>query len=202
MSLPLPPRRILSVFLGLVSCCLPGMPASATVWVATHDWPSRGLSLEALVDDVTDDVQLTIVGPVGVWLSYGFGGSGMTGTYAVVGSPGGGVEERILGNHNAGSLLPSAITVDSWTDLGNGTARFVLSRTRDPGTGAWVFPASETTVPIIFAVGQSSVFGNHGSGNRSSGSVHFGPDAVPAPEGIRSASWGTTKITFRGGATE
>lgn len=191
-----PPRA--SIALAVVATALLFVPASATVWVATHEWAARNLSLEARVDDVTDMVQMTITGSSSVWLSYGFASTAMAGTYAVVALPGGSVQERTLGNHSAGTLLPtSSIVVESWTDLGDGTAQFVLSRPRDPGTGAWVFPAGEVTVPIIYAVGVSPLFGNHGSQNRSSGNLPFGADAVAAPEGMRSASWGATKLVFR-----
>lgn len=196
-----PPRA--SVALALLATVLLFTPASATVWVAAHQWAARDLSLEVRVDDVTDMVQMTIIGPSGVWLSYGFDAAAMAGTYAVVALPGGSVQERTLGNHNAGALLPtSSIIVDSWTDLGDGTAQFVLSRPRDPGTGAWVFPVGEVAVPIIYAVGTSPSFGNHGSQNRSSGILPFGADAVAVPEGVRSASWGATKLVFLRAADE
>lgn len=192
-----------SAALALFATAFQFAPASATVWVASHEWAARNLSLEARVDDVTDMVQMTITGPPSVWLSYGFDSTNMAGTYAVVALPGGSVQERTLGNHSAGTLLPtSSITVESWTDLGDGTAQFVLSRPRDPGTGAWIFPVGEVTVPIIYAVGVSAAFGNHGSQNRSSGTLPFGADAVAAPEGVRSASWGATKLEFRSAADE
>jgi len=198
MRVTVPIRVSVALALALVATTLLSAPTSATVWVATHEWAARSLSLEARVDDVTDMVQLTITGSPAVWLSYGFGASNMAGTYAIVALPGGTVQERTLGNHSAGTILAtSSITVESWTDLGDGTARFVLSRPRDPGTGAWVFPAGEVTVPIIYAVGTSATFGNHGSQNRSSGILPFGSDAVAAPEGVRSASWGATKLVFR-----
>ena len=91
-------------------------------------YSSKNFDITVNIDLITNNVRLTINGPSNVWFGVGFGGSIMSGTYSIICSGSNVVQERKLGDHEAGSILTSSITVES--DTISGTTRTVIL-TRD-----------------------------------------------------------------------
>ncbi|ETO04435.1 hypothetical protein RFI_32961, partial [Reticulomyxa filosa] len=94
----------------------------------------------------------------------GFGSEIMNGTYAIIIDGYGDVTERMLGNEQEGVLLNNTVTVLSDELVNSGSTRKVrlqrainLHRARYYNFGS----SNYTTIPIIFAYGQSATLGYH-----------------------------------------
>lgn len=130
------------------------------------------MNVEVTVNTTTNQVELKLTGlSNGNYYAFGFGGTSMSGRYTIVIDGSGNVQERQLGNHNAGSALSSSVSVVSNT-TGGGSRTVTLTRSRTGMTGAhYTFPNSASSFSIIWARGSSSSLSNHGSGNRGSSIV-------------------------------
>lgn len=114
-----------------------------------------------------DTVKIELTGPSDVWFGVGFGATmsdmGESSGYSMAGTPwaivvaDGKVEERKLGYHEPGTLLPVTVTVHSNTVI-NGHRKLVL--TRGIKAGSFNF-TSTTSIGMINAVGSSQTFGYH-----------------------------------------
>jgi hypothetical protein len=176
-------------------------PATAAVWVASADLdPSNSFTAEITIDDGTGIVQFVLSGPDTQWFALGLGGTSMSETYSIVTTPTPAVEERELGNHNAGTVLTPSITTESHV-VNAGTSTFTLTRVLDPGTGAYVFDMADVEggvpIPVIWGVGQGAPFQYHGNSNRGAADVQFEGDATPVHHEVVSQSFGATKMAFR-----
>lgn len=138
-------------------------------------------NVDFVIDDITDVVKLTITGPEDKYFAIGFGTDEMLDSYAIVcNQTGVSVEERKLGNHNAGSILTSTITLDS-TSIANGQKTLFISR---PLTGptADYFDFSKVTagvgVTAIYSIGFSQVLSYHGATGKGITSLMFADNLV------------------------
>jgi hypothetical protein len=112
------------------------------------------ISLNVRVD--THLTNITLIGPSSVWFGVGFDAQNMGDEpYTIVVDGTGSVTERKLGNHQAGTLLNSSVTVISST-VQNNRRTIVLSR---PSVGdTYTFKNVSKVMNLIFAVGSSSSF--------------------------------------------
>ncbi|MEN9302938.1 MAG: hypothetical protein RL264_1367 [Bacteroidota bacterium] len=161
---------------------------------------TNGLAMTAKID-VTNQVKLTLTGPVGRWFSVGFNATTMTSGTDVV-------SVHSATNLNAfdcslsGFSAPNSDASQNWTinsDVVSGTVRTVIA-TRALNTGDandYVFSASPTSISLIWARSSSATFSYsyHGGSNR--GAVLANLALVPPP----AAPTGSTSQTFCSGAT-
>lgn len=106
---------------------------------------------------------ISMSGPSGVWFGVGFNAQAMADLpYAIIVNGSGQVEERKLGNHEAGRQLTSSVNITSNT-VSNGQRTVVLTRpmkglTADHFTFS---PAEQSSLPLISAIGSGPNFAEH-----------------------------------------
>ncbi len=153
-------------------------PTLATTWVhdSTIDLPNGNdqIELSISIDTVSEAVDFEVTGPATRWFGTGYGATFMSNTYAIIMYPNGTVQERILGNHNAGAVPAQSVQMANRVDNGNGTATFTFSRALDPNVaGVFPFPADGSSVNMIRAVGSGASLSYHGFANKSVGTIAF-----------------------------
>jgi hypothetical protein len=163
---------------------------------------SSTIGLEMTVKiDVSNEVKITLTGPIGRWFSLGFNASSMASGTDVV-------SVHSATNLNAfdcsltGYNAPVVDASQNWTiisDLVSGSIRTVVA-TRALNTGDandYVFSASPSTISLIWARSSSATYtyGYHGAANR--GIVSANLALVPPP----AAPTGLSTQTFCLGAT-
>ena len=132
-------------------------------------------------------IQINITGPANVYFGIGFNntfmGSPSSPTYAIVCDTYGCDENQLTG-HSFGTLLSPLTTIIAVNDINN-NRNLVINRKRNitaSDTNSFAkyfeFPANETTIPVIYAIGQSSVWDQ-------SNPMSFSP-----------GTYGTTNIKF------
>ncbi|WP_235298103.1 T9SS type A sorting domain-containing protein [Portibacter marinus] len=165
---------------------------------ASHAWVSDNgtLAVDVFVDTEKDEVVLTLTGPDQSWFAYGFGGSNMAGTYAIIMEKLNGetvVTERHLGNHNEGTALEGRFSLISET-VNDNSRTIVLSLPMTGSEPYFNFPSSPQAVSIISATG----FG---------GSLGFHTDYLQGPQGgindlefsqVVPVTWSSFKLTREG----
>jgi hypothetical protein len=156
--------------------------ASATIWVSDNTGlPGAEIDLTVSINTVTDAVEFTVTSSnTAVWQGIGFGNTFMSSTYAIIMFPDGSAQERIMGNHNSGSLTTLA-TLESVvrTDNGDGTVTFTMTRPVTPNiVGVFNFPTDGSPVSMIRARGTGPALSYHGFSNKSVGSIVFEEDTV------------------------
>jgi hypothetical protein len=134
------------------------------------------LSVSVDLNANTSEAIITVTGPADKYFAVGFNGELMNETYAIVCNQNGvAVEERKLGNHNAGDLLASSITVESSSVI-DGQLTLVLKRPL-AGQTADHFDFSsvvnDSSVSTIYTVGSSQSLVYHGISNRGVTSMTF-----------------------------
>jgi len=136
----------------------------------------QNMTMSLYVDPVADTVQIILSGPDNVWFGYGFGGSIMNSTYAIVTDGNGVFTERDLGNHLAGTLLvPSFIT--SSNSVAGTVSTTTVTRSLSGLTGSYyTFTAGAVSIPIIWAYGTGTTLAYHGSGNRGTSTITLSLD--------------------------
>jgi hypothetical protein len=142
---------------------------SAQQLSASHS--GLGLTLDIQVDLVNDVATIVMTGPVNEWFAYGFGGNAMANTYAVIVTGQDGsteINERLLGNHNSGTLLTSSLSNES-ISTANGIRTITFTLPADASGDYYDFPETESVVSFINATGFGGTLGFHGSGNFSQG---------------------------------
>lgn len=163
-------KRI-STLLGL-ALLLTGFISNAQILQGTRILStSNNMTLTVTVNTNTNVTEISISGPNNNWHSVGFGGSSMSGTYAMVMNGIGTVQERDLGNYSAGSALASSLTTNSSTTSG-AVRTTVITRPR-VGTNAnyFTFPNSAGSFSVIWARGSGTNLNNHGGSNRGSTTI-------------------------------
>jgi hypothetical protein len=108
---------------------------------------------------------ITLTGNASVWFGVGIGAADMQGAYAIIveGGASGGVSERKLGKHLAGTQLKPSITVKS-SSVSDGLRTVVLTRPLNgAGESYYSFSASsdDATLKIITAVGTGPQLAYH-----------------------------------------
>jgi hypothetical protein len=118
-------------------------------------------NVDVAVDTAADLVTITLSGPPVVWFGTGFNATEMRGTYVIIVDGEGNVMERVLGDHVPGVKVDDSVTLVSNTVVGR-YRTVVLTRPLTGKTAAhYSFSATETTVPIIQAVGSTVGFRQH-----------------------------------------
>jgi len=127
------------------------------------------------MDPKTNKATITLQGPSDVWFGVGFGGHhvsthgadpsvgvSMVGTnWTLVVFPNGTVQERKLGNHEAGVLLPQTITVTS-NKVEGGSRTVTLTRSiMGAASDDFKFDPTANQVTFINAIGGSAEFTYH-----------------------------------------
>lgn len=138
--------------------------SKAQIFQGSANVNSGNLSVSVDINSNTNQVTLQLTGPNnGGYYAFGFGGGSMAGTYAIIVDGSGNVQERQLGNHTAGSVLSSSVSVVS--NVVSGSSRTItLTRSRMGATGShFTFPASSTSFSIIWARGTNASLSYHGS---------------------------------------
>ena len=132
---------------------------------------SNNMTLDVTVNTNSNEVDLIITGPNNFWYGVGFGGSIMINRYAIITTGSGGITERRLGNHNAGTLLGSSLTSQG-TSVNGSVRTTTATRPRvGPNNNYFTFPASPGSFTLIWAKGVGSNLANHGGGNRGSATI-------------------------------
>ena len=126
------------------------------------------LSAKIDVNGSTNSTTLTISGPSNVWLAIGFGGQGMFDGADVFRTDG----TTIVDARSTGKFLPTADAQQDWTLISNSvsggsTRTIVATRANDTGdSNDFVFNASASSIPVIYAIGNSTTYGQHSGNNR------------------------------------
>ncbi|KAA3639075.1 MAG: hypothetical protein DWQ02_04255 [Bacteroidetes bacterium] len=129
------------------------------------------LTLDMNIDTDINLVTLTMTGPDNVFFAFGFGGTSMNNTYAIIMEGNGNIMERALGNHNSGTLLTSSITVIQNTTSG-GVRTVQLTRAINGLNASYfTFPSSATVINFIYSRGSSSTLQYHGFANKGISSI-------------------------------
>ncbi len=132
-----------------------------------------GLALSA-----SAGANITMTGPAANWFGVGFGTHEMPGAYAVVVDGSGKVSEHLLGDHTAGTVLNTSVTIVS-NNVVDGKRTVVLSR---PLAGLTAqhhsFEADKLSLDFISALGSTPTFGYHKS--RTVGTIAMWPK-TPSP---------------------
>jgi hypothetical protein len=130
------------------------------------DVPALEGSIKSLVNVMmtvsNSSVKLTLSGPDDLWFAVGFFAQDMADQpYTVVVDGKGGVSERQLGNHAAGSVLAPSIKVVS-NIVASGQRTIVLTRPAKGATSLHTsFSMQQLEIPFITAIGMSGEFGYH-----------------------------------------
>lgn len=146
---------------------------NASIFTANTSVNAGGqtLTLDMTIDTDINLVTLTMTGPDNVFFAFGFGGTAMNNTYAIIMEGNGNIMERSLGNHNSGTLLTSSVTVLQNTTSG-GIRTVQLTRAINGLNASYfTFPSSATTINFIFSRGSSSTLQYHGFGNKGISSI-------------------------------
>jgi hypothetical protein len=167
------------------------------------------------LDAKSDKATIIVEGPADVWFGVGFGyhhvstggadpsvGVSMIGTnWTLVMFPNGTVQERKLGNHEPGYVLPPSITVTSNT-VANGVRKVIVTRSiAGVQSDNYKFDPSANQVTFINAIGGSADFTFH---KKKESSVIYLLELdyptcvcdVAADQGtIGGYSWGTQRCT-------
>ena len=125
----------------------------------------------------TQIAQMIFSGSPKNWYGIGYGGQVMNNTYAIIVDGYGNVTERLLGNHEPGTLLKPSVTVTS--DLVNASlnARVVtLTRPMQLAYPYYSFDVTTASIPIIWAHGTTPDLESHGPTNDGVGQLDM---AVP-----------------------
>ncbi len=134
------------------------------------------LNVSVDLNTSTSIATITVTGPTDKYFAVGFDGELMNETYAIVCNQSGAtVEERKLGNHNAGDVLSSSLTVES-SSVTDGQLTLVLKRplaglTSDHFDFSSI--ANDSTVSAIYTIGSSQSLVYHGISNRGVTSMTF-----------------------------
>ena len=116
------------------------------------------VTLRAEISPAQNLVHLTLVGPADVWFGVGFNATAMNGAYAIVVLGDGTVQERRLGDHMAGNVLPVSVkVVNNTVSQGLRTVELV----RPLAAPAFTFHPNTVMINFINAVGSSADFGYH-----------------------------------------
>ena len=100
--------------------CLIAVIAKTQTFASEFTTNISGQSIKIEVNKTTSKVKLTMKGATSGFFAFGFDAGIMADAYAVVCNSNSGVfEERILGNHVAGTKITSSFTLISDTDLNN-----------------------------------------------------------------------------------
>lgn len=119
------------------------------------------------IDGTTNTTTLTLKGPSNAWFAIGFGGQRMSDGADVFMTNG----TTIRDAKSTFRGTPPADASQDWTLVSNnvsGNERTIVA-TRANNTGDsddYVFNPSAGSIPIIYARGSSTTYGNHGGGNR------------------------------------
>eukprot|EP00038_Savillea_parva_P006493 m.164130 g.164130 ORF g.164130 m.164130 type:complete len:753 (-) comp12385_c0_seq1:70-2328(-) len=117
-------------------------------------------SLVTIDVSLAAEARITVTGPADVWFGVGFGSSQMPNTYAITVS-GNDVTERKLGDHAAGTVLTSTVTVVSNT-VTNNMRTVVLTRPLKGKTSDYYsFDTTALSLDLINAVGTGMQFAYH-----------------------------------------
>ena len=172
-------KTIQLLFTFLLAFSFSGKVLGQTNFVGSQTVNSgQNMTASLFIDTVAGTVEITLSGPDNVWFGYGFGGSAMSGTYAIITDGSGGITERNLGNHTSGTLLTSSITTVSNTV--NGSVRTVVVNRALAGLNAnyYTFPNATASIPMIWAHGTGSTLAYHGAGNRGASTLSVTPDCT------------------------
>jgi hypothetical protein len=142
---------------------------------------ATNVTLNVSLSAGTGTATITLSGPADVWFGMAFDTTVMSNSpYAITVDGTGAVTERVLGNHAAGIVLNSSVTLVSHSV--QGTIRtVVLSRALGGATGHYYsFNAKRMSLDFITALGTSSTFGYHKSKTAGSLSLWPAPSAAAA----------------------
>lgn len=162
-----------SLLLLLVTLCL-STSAKANIFGANTTVNAGGetLTLDLTIDTDNDLVTITMTGPDNLFFAFGFGGTSMNGTYAIIMEGNGNVMERNLGFHNQGSLLTSSFATISNTTSG-GTRTVTVTRAINGLNGSYyTFPTTAATINFIYSRGNgAATLSYHGFSNKGVSSI-------------------------------
>jgi hypothetical protein len=136
--------------------------------------------LNLIVDATSQKAYILMAGPSDRWFAWGFGGTTMANTYAIVVDGTGQVLERMLGNHNSGSVLSPSFTLTSQNTF-NGRRYLALERPLAAASGNhFTFTTQTGTLDTIWGVGSTSTFTKHPNGGKDS--VQLSKEAIVQPK--------------------
>ncbi len=135
----------------------------------------QNMTLSLYIDPAADTVQITMTGPANQWKGYGFGGSAMSGTYAIITDGNGLIEEREMGNHTSGTVLTSSLISSSFSTSGGVTTTTVTRSLTGLTANHYTFSGGAITIPIIWAYGSGVSLAYHGS-NRGPSTITMSQD--------------------------
>ena len=119
------------------------------------------MTINVVVNTVTDSVTITMSGTNNAYFAYGFGGTQMTNRYTFVDNGTGALVERKLATHAAGTILTNSISNLSSSTAGSvRTTTFKRARV---GISAdhYTFPSTAGNISIIWARGTGTTFVQH-----------------------------------------
>ena len=143
----------------------------AQIYQGTTNLGGAASTLDITMDTRVDSVYMEFSGPSSGYYAVGFGGFSMTNRYAVIVNSNGTVNERKLGNHNAGISLTNSV---SYSATVSGTTRTALIDRARVGASSdhFTFPANGGSINLIWARG-GTTFSNHGGANRGVTSINL-----------------------------
>lgn len=121
----------------------------------------QNMTLDVFVDPASDSVEIVYTGPVNKWRGIGFGGSSMSGTYALITDGNGNFEERQMGNHNSGTVLSNSLVTTSHTVAGMIATTTVTRSLSGLTADHYTFLGSVNTIPIIWSYGNGVSLAYH-----------------------------------------
>lgn len=181
-------------------------PSYAESYVAIVAAPDLGTTLTLTADLDAAELEIRSTGPADRFFAWGFGGTEMSDTYALITNAGGdeSLTERKLGDHSSGTLLDPSLVVQSSTI--DADILTVVATRPFAGPDADYFEFTPDLIvngepfDMIWSLGSSTMLAYHGS-NRDTGSATFDKDvsSVPGDDpgyGVVGGSWGELKVRF------
>lgn len=140
------------------------------------------IDLTVVVDVANNSVTLTMEGPNSNWFGVGFGSSNMSGAYTMhVSATPFQMNERSHGGNGSGTALSNSGAVTSDVTSG-GRRTVVFTRSRVGLTGNYyTFPNAAGSIPVIWANGNSIIYGYHG-GNRGNTVITLSEPCPPSAD--------------------
>lgn len=132
---------------------------------------ANNMTITVTVNTNTNTVDLTMSGNSTKYFAYGFGGSMMNGTYAIITDGSGNISERNLGNQQGGTLLTSSLTSSSTSTSGTVRTTTVTRPRTGSNANYFTFPNQAGNISLIWAKGSSGTFGGHSTRGFSSVSL-------------------------------
>ena len=158
-------------------CWVSGSDAADVIQGSVTLNAPQQMTIDLTLNDLTQLADIVLTGPDNMWFSVGFDSTVDANTYAIVVEGGGVVQERKLGDHNAGTRLTSTVSQISST-VNSGIRNLHLQRDLVGADSNYhTFTAAPQSLDLIWAYGSGPNFSFH----QDKGSIPITLSLVPEP---------------------